>query len=117
MLSNGEMCDALGNHEEAVEWYQKAADLGLPAAMHNLAVSKEEAEGTPCDMHSAIAWYNRAADAGFGKSMLNLAFIYYQGGGHVARDKGKSLEFTRRAADAGETKACRRMVISLSWNI
>jgi TPR repeat protein len=106
MVSMGVQCYVTGKHEEEVKWYQKAADLGYPSAMHYLAVSQEEGEGTEQNMESAIAWYTRAADAGYGPSMLNLSFIHCQGGGYITRDRFKSLEFSRKAADAGVYKAC-----------
>ena len=54
-------------HEQAVAWFTKAADAGLPDAMFNLALCLYEGEGVAApDPPAAMGWYSPTADAGQG---------------------------------------------------
>ena len=49
---------------QAVEWYQTAADLGDANAMFNLGTCYEDGSGVQEDMDKASEWYQRAAELG-----------------------------------------------------
>jgi TPR repeat protein len=67
-------------YEQAVEWYTKAAEAGLPKAMFNLAYSLEEGEGVAApDLPAAVDWFLRAAHAGNAASADNLCIMYSLG--------------------------------------
>jgi len=69
-------------YEQAVKWYTKGAEAGLPAAMFNLGVCLDEGEGVAApDYPAAADWYRRAADAGIGEAANNVATMYYVGRG------------------------------------
>lgn len=77
--------------EEAVSWYEKAAELGNTTAMVNLGNTCEEKE----DWGNAYRWYLEAAYAGDEKGMFNVANMYYWGE-HVDQDYGKAYGYFRK---------------------
>jgi TPR repeat protein len=60
-------------HEQAVEWFTKGAEAGLPQAMFNLGrvLDTTEGMGAP-DYPAVLDWYRRAADTGDGDAAHNL---------------------------------------------
>ena len=69
-------------HEQAVEWFTKGAEAGLPGAMFSLACRLDAGEGVAApDYPGAANWYRRAADAGGGDAAANLAHMYTVGRG------------------------------------
>jgi len=71
-------------YEQAVRWFTKAAEAGLPQAMFNLGALLDEGPGVAApDYPAAAGWYRRAADAGVGEAANNLSGMYTFGrGGH-----------------------------------
>jgi hypothetical protein len=69
-------------HEHAVEWFTKAAEAGLPAAMFNFGILLDRGEGVAVlDYPAAAGWYRRAADAGIALAASNLCTMYTLGRG------------------------------------
>ena len=69
-------------YEQAVAWYSKGADSGLPLAMFCLGVGLDAGKGVAAaDYPAAADWYRRAADAGVGKAANNLSHMYRLGRG------------------------------------
>jgi len=69
-------------HEQAVAWFTKAAEAGLPHAMFNLGALLDEGLGVAApDYPAAAGWYRRAADAGDGDAAVNLSHMYSVGRG------------------------------------
>ena len=67
-------------HEQAMEWFTKAAETGLPAAMFCIGCCLDKGEGAAApDYPKAADWYRRAADAGDGDAAVNLATMYTVG--------------------------------------
>ena len=52
------------SYELALQWFQKAADLGYDMAMYYLGVMYENGRGVPQDDELARQWYQKAADLG-----------------------------------------------------
>jgi len=82
------MCELGSNHQErkeyeqAVHWFTKGAEAGLPQAQYNLACSLDIAEGVAApDYPAAADWYRRAADGGIGAAAMNLGTMYQVGRG------------------------------------
>src|SRR5579872_6033572 len=48
------------NPAEAIPWYRKAADQGLPVAQHFLGVAYVNGEGVQADDTQAARWFARA---------------------------------------------------------
>ena len=69
-------------YEQAVAWFTKGAEAGLPRAMFNLGVCIAQGEGVAApDYPAAAGWYKSAADAGEGKAANNLCTMYTVGRG------------------------------------
>jgi TPR repeat protein len=64
MLTLGTIHRERKEHEQAVAWFTKAAEAGLPEAMFNLGCCLDEGEGVAADPQAAMGWFRRAADAG-----------------------------------------------------
>ncbi len=56
------------NFPEAVKWYKKAAEAGVPEAQFKLAVKYFRGEGVPQDYVLAHMWSNLAAATATGKT-------------------------------------------------
>ena len=93
-------------HEQAVAWFTKAADAGLPDAMFNLGCRLNNGEGVAADPQAALGWFRRAADAGHGRAAQNLSAMYTVGTGGVARSKRRAMQWLRKAADKGAVESC-----------
>jgi TPR repeat protein len=78
----GDIHDMWKEHQQAMAWYTKGADAGLPKAMFNLGVCLEKAEGVAApDYPAALDWYRRAADAGDERAANNLSSMFNAGRG------------------------------------
>jgi TPR repeat protein len=88
-------------HEQAVKWFTKAAEAGLPRAMYNLGFCLDQGEGVAApDYPAAEGWYRRAADAGHASAM------YEQARSHNARKQHEqAVEWFTKAAEAGLPRA------------
>jgi tetratricopeptide (TPR) repeat protein len=82
----------LGEQDQAVQWYRKAADAGNVAAMVSLAalLKKQGKED------QAMQWYRKAADAGDADAMVNVGVLLAEQG-----EKDQAVQWYRKAADAG----------------
>ena len=136
MYSDSYLYDNADN-DKSLEWYQKAADAGLPVAMICVANHEEDPEvklqmlqkiadmgdyhainnigymycygdGVEKDPEKAIELFEKAADMGFTPSMRNLAGMYENGNG-VEQDYEKAVEWYRKAADLGNSSAMNDM--------
>lgn len=89
---------------EAAELYAKAADLGLPAAMYELARAYDKGRGVGRDLATAAQWYRKAADAGHPGAMASLGTMHEFGEG-VRLDLIEALRLYRIAAESGDPHA------------
>ena len=58
--------DVTQDYGKAMEWYQKAVDLGDTLAMCNIGVLYENGYGVKQDYQKALEWYQKAAELGDG---------------------------------------------------
>ena len=87
MFALGGIQRARQEHEQAVEWFTKGAEAGLPKAMFSLGLCLDKGEGVAVpDYPAAADWYRRAADAGHGSAASNLAAMYCLGRGRGLAD-------------------------------
>ena len=86
MNTLGSIHDMRNEYEQAVQWYTKSAEAGLPTAMFTLGCCFDKGEGavTP-DYPAAADWYTRAAEAGHGRAAYNLGTMYAVGRGRAWR--------------------------------
>lgn len=96
------------DHVKALEWYQKAADLGAAAAMNNIGYMYQNGFGVKADYIQAAKWYDKAANLGQAEAMMHLGFMYFQGFG-VKQDYAKAMEWNKKAADLGEAVAMKNI--------
>jgi TPR repeat protein len=84
MNTSAHVHDARNEHEQAVGWYTKGAEAGLPKATFGLACCLEQGLGVAApDYLAAAGWYRRAADAGNGEAAENIAQMYAVGRGRA----------------------------------
>ncbi|MEZ5764966.1 MAG: hypothetical protein R3D69_12410 [Xanthobacteraceae bacterium] len=88
------------NYEEAVKWYERAADKGVVMAMFRLGTMVEKGLGTAKDPDAARRHYVKAAERGNAKAMHNLAVLDADGGGLTPNYKSASVWF-KKAAERG----------------
>ena len=91
-------------YEQAIYWWQKAADAGNSAAQKNLAICYFNGYGVEKDVEKAIYWWQKAADAGDSTAQYRLAFCYLKGEG-IEKDVEKAVYWWQKAADTGDSDA------------
>ena len=88
------------NDEQAVHWYQKAANLGIAGAMHNLGKYYATGLGVVQDHTKAVYWYQKASDLGNAQAMVDLGNCYRTGLG-VEQNDEQAVHWYQKAADLG----------------
>jgi localization factor PodJL len=86
--------------EDAVKWYDRAAQAGVIPAVFRLGTFYEKGLGVKKDADIARRYYVQAAERGNAKAMHNLAVLDADGGGKGANYKSAATWF-RKAADRG----------------
>ena len=92
------------DYAKALEWLEKAADLGNSSAMNNIGYSYYYGNGIEQDYAKALEWLEKAADLGNSSAMDWIGSIYREGLG-VEQDYTKALEWYEKAADLGNSNA------------
>lgn len=77
-------------YQQALIWYQKAAEQGFITAQINLAYMYNDGDGVPKNDQQAVVWYRKAAEQGNAMAQFNLAVKYDEGKG-VPLDNNKPL--------------------------
>jgi TPR repeat protein len=98
------------NFTKALEWYQKAADVGEAEAYMRVGLCYEIGIGAAADPGKALAGFDKAAGLGHAPALLKLAEVYLNGRG-AAKDENKGLALLTKAAEAGEAAA----MFDLGW--
>lgn len=88
----------------ACQWFEKAAQGGVPSAQHLAGVCFEEGTHRPADPAQAATWYQKAAQAGHLHSYCHLGNLLMTGNG-VPKDPKKALELCHPAALQGSVPA------------
>ena len=97
------------NYEVAVSCFLAAAKLGHPVAQYVLGFYYESGLGVPKDAHMAFQLYLEAARHGHIKPQRMVRLHYLDGRG-TQRDLEMSLAWLETAGEAGDFKACERVV-------
>jgi TPR repeat protein len=90
-------------YEEAVKWYQQAANDGNAEGMTNLGSMYSNGWGVMADNSAAAKWYLKAAESGSAKAMLYLGIIYQNGSG-VNKSLTEAFNWYTKAANAGNAE-------------
>jgi tetratricopeptide (TPR) repeat protein len=97
---NGLAAAQAGNHQEAVNWFQQAADLNDAAAMGNLGYMYLQGMGVPRNIPLAAEWLLKGAEGGDAHSMMNLASLLLQN-----NRREEAVSWLQRAAALGHPQA------------
>jgi localization factor PodJL len=84
----------------AAQWFEKAANQGLPPAQYRMGSIYEKGIGVPRDLSLSKMWYQRAADAGNTRAMHNLAVLIAEGTDGKP-DYASAANWFRQAAEYG----------------
>lgn len=89
---------------EAMKWYIKAAEQGIPVVQHDVGVKYFQGSGVKQDYLEAAKWWELSANAGLADSQFNLGLMYYRGLG-LETDYQKAAELFRKASEQGHPHA------------
>lgn len=92
------------DNEKAIEWFQKAADLGNIEAQMIIAEMYYRGQGVPQSYEKSVEWFQKAADLGNGEAYLALSKSYSTGEGVPQNDK-KAFKLLLKAAKLGSLGA------------
>jgi TPR repeat protein len=105
----GRALDRLGRYGEAMEAYQRGADMGSMSALGGIAVLHENGEGVPPSPETAFPLYLEAAEGGNVTAMTNAARMLEYGRG-TTQDVAAAIQWYQRAAEAGDTFSMTKLV-------
>ncbi len=98
-------CEKLSRHDEALEYFRKAVELGSASAQRNLAIAFEQMEDiTPREYKEVFDLYKQAADKNDMFALNNLGCLYIEGNGVEVNFKA-AFDCFEKAADLGDTFA------------
>lgn len=100
-----EVCELLLQFDDAVGWWEKAAERNDSYACYRLAKLYKEGYGEhPPDYLKAAEWFRRASEPEFNQieAQFELGQMYYLGYGFVKRDFKEALRWFQKAAEAGQ---------------
>lgn len=90
--------------EQALLWFQLAADQGYPDAQARLGLLHLYGRDVASDSDKGLAWLHLAAEQGQSNAQYELGFRYRRGNG-VTRDLAQAKQWLQRAADQGQADA------------
>lgn len=88
------------DYPKAMEWYEKAVDLGYSSAMIAIGYMYQNGQGVDQDYPKALEWYDRAANLGNATALSSIGYLYY-----LAQAYDKAVEWYEKAADLGNSDA------------
>ncbi|PSN34216.1 hypothetical protein C0J52_13131 [Blattella germanica] len=103
--SIGMACLDLGKNQEALDHFQKAAELDYAPAVFNLGLCNEMGIGTTKDLRRAAKYYELASEKGHATAMYNLGVFHIRGWGGVPVDGNKARQLFVAAAKLGQANA------------
>ena len=102
----------MGQVDQAVAQYRKAADKGDANGQYYLATIYEKGNGLPKDAKQAVLWYRKAADQSSGEKanadvLNNVAWALATSSEPEVRSPAAALEYAQRAvaAEKGQPRA------------
>lgn len=93
------------DYEEAVKWYEKAAELNHADAQFSLGYCYSHGQGVEEDDEQAVRWYQKGAENGSADAQSALGECYYNGEG-VSEDAEKAFYWFNKAAEQDNATAC-----------
>lgn len=92
------------NDDDALAWYQQAADLGFLPAQTALGIMFSDGQAFVPDYPVARQWFIRAAEGGEAEAQYRLGTLLHKGLG-IPRDLRQAAEWYRKAAIQGHVQA------------
>ena len=112
-FQRGEKAYFIENYQEAIDWYERAAELGSLDAKGSLALMYATGQGVAKDRAKASAWYQQmlkplriAARNNDIEALRTLAYMYRHGLG-VPMNGNRALQSYKRAAELGDFDSMR----------
>ncbi|MEE8388003.1 MAG: tetratricopeptide repeat protein [Acidiferrobacterales bacterium] len=112
-FQRGERAYFIENYQVAIDWYERAAELGSLDAKGSLALMYATGRGVEKDRAKASAWYRKmlkslrlAARNNNIEALRTLAYMYRHGLG-VTKSGISALRFYERAAELGDLDSMR----------
>jgi V8-like Glu-specific endopeptidase len=94
------------NPADAIEWYRKAAEQGLPVAQHYLGLAYVNGDGVRLDEAEGGRWFARAATQGYAPAQFMLGLMMLDGRG-VREDVAQGYAWIVMAGQGGVRSASR----------
>jgi TPR repeat protein len=91
-------------YPEAVQWTQRSAAQGLPAAQLHLGLLYQRGQGLPLSLPKAIQQFELAGAQGLAEAQYLAGLMYYRGEG-VKKDYAQALRWFTLAAAQGHGNA------------
>lgn len=92
------------DYAQAMQWYQKAAQLNNSDAITSIGYMFNKAHGVKQDYVEAVKWYRKAAEMGNAIAQFNLGVSYKYGEG-VKKDYTEAMRWYRLSAEQGNSNA------------
>ncbi len=89
---------------EALAWYQQAADRNYPDAYMALGVMYSDGKAFVPDYRIAFNWFSKAAELGNAEAQFQLGSLYRKGYG-VTKNSKQAADWYRKAAEQGHAGA------------
>jgi TPR repeat protein len=86
------------------EYCRRAAESGLPQAMHRLAQKYEKGQGASKNAERAFYWHHKAAQQGVPEAACAAGVMLLKGVG-IAKDVPAAMQWLLKAAEAGDPLA------------
>jgi uncharacterized protein len=91
---------------DAIEWYRKAAEQGLPVAQHYLGLAYVNGDGVRLDEAEGAQWFARAAAQGYAPAQFMIGLMMLDGRG-VREDVVQGYAWIVMAGQGGVRSASR----------
>ena len=88
------------DYDNALPYFQRAAEVGNVDAQNNLGVMYHFGEGVSKDFSKAAEWYRKAAEKNHVKAQFNLGVLYQD-----MEDYTSAIYWYKKAADQGHAKS------------
>lgn len=93
------------NHAVALDWYRRAADADVAAAIYELGYFAYYGKDQPRDLPAAAKFLRRAADLDIAEAMVLLAHMHRAGEGGLERSDAKAVALLQKAVEAEDMYA------------
>lgn len=100
LFNQGSAAFNVGDYDNAVKYWEQAAELEHLDALNNLATLYSDESKGHLNYQKARKYFEKAADMGSAYALFYLGQLYEYGGG-VSQDSAKALKYYQQAADKG----------------